>query len=464
MCYYLNKMEKKDLPPIPKLAQIIGPSFVLLGLALGSGELIMWPFLSANYGLGIIWGALVGISIQFFLNTEIMRYSLVWGESIFVGFKRLWPGWPIWFIISTFIPWALPGFSSASAQILANILPGSINQRMLAMAILIFTGLVLTIGKTLYKTMELLQRTIIILGLPLIILLVILITNRSDWVDLVQGLAGKGAGYWFLPVGISLPAFLGALAYSGAGGNLNLTQSFNIKEKGFGMGKYAFKIVSILRKKTEKDTLEGETFPIDSKNLKRFKNWWRLVNQEHLIVFWGLGLATMILLSVLAQSLVYGRASSQGITFIYQEANVIGQMIGPVFRLLFLIMAALMLYATQLGVLESSSRIISENILLLAWEEKKEVNPSLWFYGALWGQIFLGILIMVFGVTEPRFLLTLAAVLNAFAMTVLFPLVWYLNKQRLNKKLQPRILRQAIALASFIFFAVFSAVTLFSHF
>ena len=67
----------KNLPKVPKLGKIIGPSFILLGLALGSGELIMWPYLTSQYGLGILWGAVLGISIQFLLNTEIMRYSLV---------------------------------------------------------------------------------------------------------------------------------------------------------------------------------------------------------------------------------------------------------------------------------------------------------------------------------------------------------------------------------------------------
>lgn len=452
-------MVKKDLPTVPKLKTIFGPSFVLLGLALGSGELILWPYLAANYGLGLMWGALIGITIQFFLNTEIMRYSLVWGESVFVGFKRLWSGWPIWFILSTFIPWGLPGFSSASAQILANIFPNVFNQKLLAIGILVFTGIILTAGKTLYKTMELLQRTIIIIGLPLIILLAVLVTNSSDWVHLAQGLVGNGPGYWFLPAGLTLSSFLGALAYSGAGGNLNLTQSYNVKEKGFGMGKYAFKIVSVLRKKAKAVKLEGETFIVNKKNLRKFKNWWRLVNQEHFIVFWGLGFVSIVLLSVLAKSLVFGQASGQGITFIYQEADVIGRMISPVFRLLFLITAALMLYATQLGVLESSSRIISENVLLLGWKEKKEVNASLWFYFALWGQILLGIVILLLGVSEPKFLLTLSAVLNALAMTVLFPLVWFLNKQRLDNKLQPNLARQVITFASFLFFAVFSIIT-----
>jgi len=54
------------MPRAPKLKKILGPSFVLLGLGLGSGELILWPYLTAHWGLGILWGALLGISFQFF--------------------------------------------------------------------------------------------------------------------------------------------------------------------------------------------------------------------------------------------------------------------------------------------------------------------------------------------------------------------------------------------------------------
>ncbi len=453
-------MKKKDLPHVPELGKIIGPSFILLGLALGSGELILWPFLAASHGLGLIWGALLGITLQFFLNTEIIRYSLVWGESVFVGFKRLWRWWPVWFIVSTFIPWGLPGFSSASAQILSKIF-GFNETKWAGIGLLILTGLILSVGKILYQTMEYLQRTIILVGLPLILLLVILLTRGKDWLDLAQGLVGKGYNYWFFPAGFSLGSFLGAFAYSGAGGNLNLSQSYNVKEKGLGMGKYADKIVSPWREKVTKSRLEGQTFNLTPLNLNRFNRWWRLVTREHLIVFWGLGLASIILLSVLAKSLVFGQIDVQGINFIYQEASVISRKLIPAVGTIFLIVAALMLYATQLGVLESSSRIISENFILVGWDEGEKAEPSKWFYFALWGQIGVGAITLLIGVNEPRFLLTLSAILNALAMTVLFPLIWFLNKKRLDEKLQPSILRQIVIFFGFLFFLIFSIITLF---
>lgn len=447
----------------PKLSKILGPSFILLGLALGSGELIMWPYLSANHGMGLIWGALLGISFQFFLNLEIMRYSLVWGESVFVGFKRLGFFWPIWFIVSTFIPWALPGFSSASAQILSRIFSWQENI-FLPIMILFLTGVILTAGKSLYRTMELLQRTIVMVGLPLIFLLVVVFTNFSDWQDLGLGLIGKGDGWWFFPAGISLASFLGAFAYSGAGGNLNLAQSYYVKEKGLGMGRFGAKITSLLKGGSKKVELEGKTFEPSKTNLARFASWWHLVNLEHFLVFFCLGFVTILFLSILSYTTVFGRSVKEGISFLYQEASMIGAWWSPVIGRLFLAMAALMLYSTQLGVLESSSRIISENLLLLTWKKGKKMNTSLWFYLSLWGQIGLGIVILLLGIKEPRFLLTLSAILNAVAMTILFPLIWCLNKKRLDRKLQPVAWRQIALGIAFLFFLFFSLTTLFSSF
>src|SRR3989339_247007 len=111
--------EYKLFPSAPSLRQLIGPSFLILALGLGSGEVILWPYLAANHGLGIAWGAVIGITFQYFINMEIERYALVKGESVFVGIGHLWKFVPIWFIFSTFIGFGLPGIISASAHVVA---------------------------------------------------------------------------------------------------------------------------------------------------------------------------------------------------------------------------------------------------------------------------------------------------------------------------------------------------------
>ena len=56
----------KSFPKAISLKQLLGPSFIILALGLGSGEVILWPYLVSNHGLGILWAAILGISCQYF--------------------------------------------------------------------------------------------------------------------------------------------------------------------------------------------------------------------------------------------------------------------------------------------------------------------------------------------------------------------------------------------------------------
>src|SRR3989337_474825 len=206
---FLKPFKKAPFPDPPSsFLKILGPSFIILGLGLGSGEIILWPYLVSNFGFG--W----------------------------------------------------PGIIASSAKIFGHVL-GVESFHILAIVFLIAIGLILTLGPVLYKTVETFQKTIILLGVPALILLTLAIASKSDYFALAKGSVGIGDGYLFLPQGISLLTFLAAFAFSGAGGNLNLSQSYYIREKGYGMGKYAQKIQSLLTGKTKEVELEGTEFIID---------------------------------------------------------------------------------------------------------------------------------------------------------------------------------------------------------
>jgi hypothetical protein len=237
-----------------------------------------------------------------------------------------------------------------------------------------------------------------------------------------------------------------------------LAQSYYIKEKGFGMGKYSARIKSLFAGDAAPIAITGQRFADTSHNRKLWDKWWRLINIEHGLVFWLLGFLTIIILSVLSKTLVYGSEVGEGLSFLYVEAAAISTGSNLILGSLFLIVAGVMLFSTHLGILESSSRIISENVFLL-FSNQRKANLSFGFYTALWLQIALGIVIYLVGWQEPRFLLTLSAVLNAAAMMVAFPLVYWLNKKHLPKAYQPHWLRKFFMLAALIFFAILVTVT-----
>lgn len=457
----LTSLSKKDLPAPPSLKKLLGPSFILLGLGLGSGELILWPYLASNYGLGIMWGAFLGITFQFFINMEIERYALICGESIFVGLARkLKTLAPVWFIFSTLIPWMWPGIIASSATLIASIL-GIKYSSIIPIVLLLIIGTALTLGPVIYKTQEVFQRTLIMIGVPFIFGLVLFLAKPTDWQNLAVGLIGKGDGFWFLPAGISLATFLGAFAYAGAGGNLNLAQSYYIKEKGYGMGKFSGRITSILTGKKEKIMLEGMTFDCTPENLKNFKLWWKRINIEHALVFWATGAFTMIILSLLAYSTVFGSAElTQGIKFVLGEAQVIAKSTFPFLGTLFLLIAASMLFSTQFSVMDATSRIMGENLVILSPKKFKIQNLPKYFYIFLWLQIVAGIIIFSLGFTQPLKLVIIGAALNAIAMFFYTGFVLWLNLTNLEKPLRPSFIRIFAVGSAFIFYGMFSFFTI----
>ena len=294
----LKPLETKDLPPAPSFRKLIGPSFIFLGLGLGSGEIILWPYLTANYGMGIIWAALLGVTFQFFMNMEIERYALVRGESVFVGLARKLKWISYWFLLSTFIPWIWPGIIASSSKLIGSAF-GITNTTYLTIVFLVIIGIILSLGPVLYKTVESFQKILVSIGIPVIVILAIALSKTSSVTATAKGVIGIGEGYFFFPEGIIMASFLAAFAYAGAGGNLNLAQSFYVREKGYGMGKYAGRITSLFTGKGESVSLTGTRFEVNEINLLRFKAWWKNINTEHLLIFWFMGSITIIILGFL---------------------------------------------------------------------------------------------------------------------------------------------------------------------
>ena len=73
----VEPLEKRILPQPRDWKKILGVGIVVVGMAMGTGELIMWPHLVTRYGLAILWLGLVGISIQYFINQEVARGALI---------------------------------------------------------------------------------------------------------------------------------------------------------------------------------------------------------------------------------------------------------------------------------------------------------------------------------------------------------------------------------------------------
>jgi hypothetical protein len=100
---YLPAVEYRDLPEPQPLGRYLGASVILLATALGSGELLIWPYITTQAGVGLLWLAFVGFTAQYFLNMEIERYTLATGETAVTGFTRMWRWWGLVFVLTTIL-------------------------------------------------------------------------------------------------------------------------------------------------------------------------------------------------------------------------------------------------------------------------------------------------------------------------------------------------------------------------
>ena len=132
----------------------------------------------------------------------------------------------------------------------------------------------------------------------LLVVLVALIVKAEHVVAMLKGTVNFG----YIPPDIELPLLLGAIAFAGAGGSMNLAQSDFVRDKGYGMGRFIGRITSPLTGEEEVVADIGYHFEQTEENMGRWKAWWRAANLEHIVSFYVLAVLSLILLSLISYS------------------------------------------------------------------------------------------------------------------------------------------------------------------
>lgn len=441
----------------------LGPSLVTLGLGIGGGEYILWPFLAVQYGFGMLWGALLGITLQLFLILEISRYTVVKGESIIHGFARIHKYLPYWIIFSTLIGFGWPGFA-ATASILLSSLFGipSEYSRFISILILLFCGGLLLLGKNVYEKIELLQKIIVPVSFVVLLFLFAYYFKADTFIHALTGLIGNGNTYKFFPEGLQFAVFLGAFAYSGSGGNFLLGQSFYVIEKGLGHAKHGEKIVLTEMQKDELSQKKQEIISSeDQQSMQNFKALRSFQWKEGITLFWGLGFFTIFLLMYVASSALSAEGIiSKDFSFLIVESRSISTHIGTLFGILFLMIGAFAMFSVQLGAFDIMGRFTAQTLHIQAKNNGKVVNLGKAYSNAVLVQMLFGIVIFLIGFSEPLWLVVTGAVINAFAMAILAILVLILNTRFLPKSYTPSLFIRLIILGAGILYLVLFFINL----
>ncbi len=432
-------MGVRELPAPLNWKKMLGVGVVVVGMAMGTGELIMWPHLVTRYGLAILWLGLVGITIQYFINQEVSRHTLATGESFFTSSARVLSYSPLFWMIAAILLYVWPAWATALGTILSKLI-GVGNYMIWSWFSLILVLVITFSGKTAYRVLE----TTLKVTVPTFFVLLTVISFSNLNLALV-GEALRGViNFGYVPVDVDWSVLLGAVVFAGAGGMLNLCVSLWSRDKQLGMAHYVGKIANPISGKLEAVSVTGNSFPDNAEQRDRWKGWMQYIRIDQGLIFWFLGFITLFLLSVNAYAVLSPRGIvPNGLDLVSAQALIFSTSWGKIGEVVYLLMAYLMLFSVMWTVLDALTRIVSDIVhtnsrvgaLMPVFHKLKHLSIHHLYYGLMFCFVLISALLVPF--QQPFVLLVITSVLGGLTTAIYIPVILYINNVTLPKYVRP---------------------------
>lgn len=429
----LEQLPRRPLPPFPGWWLALGPGIVWMALAQGSGELIWWPYLVAKYGLTFLCLLVPACLLQYPLNVEIGRYTLLTGESIFHGFFRVSRllGLGLWVLMTLSFLW-FGAFAAAGGTALAALtgLPEGWSARGQALfwgylSIGLFL-LALVCSRVAYVLVERVMKLVAVVTVAGLLWACAQPQVYGELPAFARGLLGPPGPLPRPWEDADATKLLTAIAFAGLGGFWILFYSYWLREKGSGMATHVGRITGPLAGRDEPVAAEGYLPREDAEGAARWRQWWRYLRVDATVGIAG-NLLTTLMTCLLAWALLHPRGLlPQDYDIAVVQAEFFAVSWGQAGRMAFLLVAAAFLADTWLATLDAVSRMQADIARSLFPDSPWSMRRWYWTVVAV-----LSVVTCLTMLAEtPGALIQLSAVIG-FAGTVIFPVALY----RLNFKL-----------------------------
>ena len=181
---------------------MLGPGLLVGGSAIGGGEWLAGPAVTARYGGALMWLATLSIVGQVFYNMEISRYTLYTGEPIFPGKFRTLPGprfWLFMYLLLDFgavFPYLAANAATPLAAVYLQRIPSGPDDESLVrgLGFLVFFGAMvpLIFGGKIYDTLKLVMSFKVVTVLGFLLFVAIFFSSRQTWIEIASGFVKFG--------------------------------------------------------------------------------------------------------------------------------------------------------------------------------------------------------------------------------------------------------------------------------
>ncbi|MGA9749808.1 MAG: Nramp family divalent metal transporter, partial [Nocardioides sp.] len=253
---------------------------------------------------------------------------------------------------------------------------------------------------------------------------------------------------------------LGAIAFAGAGGIMNLVQSNWVRDKGLGMGAKLPKVVSPFTGDEVAAPTTGYFFHRDEENMRRWNAWWKVANREQFVTFFVIGAVALLVFMTLTFVTVGVGGADESFDFIQVQGEALKDDYGSWLGTTFWLIGSVVLFSTNLTVLDMVARLTADVLKTGALRENDRWSESRLYFVTVWLMILFGSMILLSGIDQPLVLLVIASALNGLVMFIYSMLLLKLNRGVLPREIGLRGGRLVAIIWAVAFYGFFSIVLL----
>jgi hypothetical protein len=397
-----------------------------------------------------------------------MRYTVATGEPVFTGFMRTRPSstaWAWFYTILYFLQSGWPAWAATAAGAIFFLFTQRLAEPADAGAIFgigVATFLVcvaiLSVGRRIERTLELLNWVLVCVILSGFILLATMFVPAGHWAAGLAGFVGfdpTRGRFAPLPDGMDFVLLAALVAYSGAGGVTNLTLSNWARDKGYGMGERAGYIPAAIGGTRVHLAHSGFTFVAEKEQMRRWAGWWRIVRADQWGIFFCGALLGMLLPGLLYVTFLPQGTDIRGLGISAALASAIGSEAGPALGMLVAFLGAWILFKTQLDQLEGMVRALTDII----WTGSRRVRAGkladvrVVYYAVLAVVVVWGIVAL--RLVQPVALLLIGANVASAVLVISSLHLLYVNTRLLPEQVRPPLWRRAALVAMALFYGFF---------
>ncbi len=443
---------KSEVPePLPKRRFMlwIGPVMMTVALGLGTSEVILYPNLTARFGVGWMGLMVFVLFLQTVWVQELARWTVVSGEHAAQGNARIlsFAGSLIFVTAFMFLAFAIPAWATAAASALRELLGWPVNVKIgtvfWAYVTFIMVFLFVFFSKIARHWVERLATWSTVLAWLILIVAAVLAIKPASLGRMFYHLV-----VWNIPAEMDWWVLGSTLAWVGAGPTL-IWYTYWMRDAGWGMAKYVDAMPGWFGKSANPQTV-GFIPDGNGGNVSRLKTW---IKRSHLVLWIGyfLGsLFTIFILVGLSDSILRpaGLVPS-GFDVIKHQAQFFAVPLGRIGYFLFLLLAWLLFLNTQMTIAEALVRQnadvtwnVSGRVRRFFKEDIKEVYFLWWIVYLVISFVLIGLQNFVSG-ANPFSYVTTAAMLSfvtlVFSMAATFVGTLVLYRHQSIARVKPSV-------------------------